>query len=155
MKLGKFFELREFVVSQTAARRGVEIETPPDAVVENLRRLVVTCLDPLRAHLGKPVVVNSGYRPPWLNTMVGGSKTSAHMIGCAADIIVPGVDNVTLAHTCRQLNLPFDQVILEFGNWVHIGIKPAGQTLRRQTLTALKVNHKTKYFLGIVNEVTL
>ena len=58
---------------------------PPDEIVDNLRYLVNTVLQPVRTQLGFPVRINSGYRCPALNSLVGGSGTSQHCRGEAVD----------------------------------------------------------------------
>jgi zinc D-Ala-D-Ala carboxypeptidase len=152
VNLSKHFLLREFLVSQTATRMGREVGAPPQEVIDNLQRLAITILEPLRVALGRPVVITSGYRPLWLNTAVGGSPRSAHIDGRASDLNVPGVPDVEVARRIVALNLPFDQVILEFPpeGWVHVGIAREGTPNRRQQLTALKVNGKTAYYKGLV-----
>ena len=90
MQLSEHFELAEFLVSETAARRGISNEPTPE-VIENLRRLCQSVLEPLRVKLARPVVITSGYRSLALNRAVGGSPTSHHMQGRAADLIVPGM----------------------------------------------------------------
>jgi putative chitinase len=89
-------------------------------------------LEPVRAHFGKPVQINSSYRAPLVNKAVGGSKTSQHVNGQAIDFEVPGVDNKKVADWVAD-NLEFDQVILEFytagdknSGWVHASIKKEG-----------------------------
>lgn len=138
------FTLSELAVSQTAARNGID-NTPSQADQANLKHLCVTCLQPLRDRLGRPVVVSSGYRGPQVNLAVGGSKTSAHMFGRAADIHVPGMSNMDLMLFIHNMKLPVDQVIEEFGSWVHIGIADIGRTPRNQYLLARTVNGQTVY----------
>jgi len=137
MKLSANFSLREFTKSQTAARKGIDNEAPPE-VVAKLRDLCVAVLQPIRDHFGT-VTVNSGYRSPELNTAIGGSTSSQHMVGEAADIEVRA-DNLDLAHWIAD-NLEFDQLISECyvpgdpaSGWVHVSFKE-GDTNRGQLLT--------------------
>lgn len=81
----KYFTLLEFTRSHTASLRAMD-NNPPNDVVHNLEWLCAQALDPLREAIGSPVVVTSGYRCPDLNTAVGGSPTSYHLLGLAADI---------------------------------------------------------------------
>ena len=141
MRLGKHFTLAEFLVSDTAKRRNIP-NVPGDAEVANLRALVVNVLDPLRSLVGRPIIVSSGYRSPQLNAAVGGSNTSQHSLGQAADFSIPGMSAAEIVATMRTLNLPFDQVIDEFGSWVHVSYGPRQ---RRQVLRARKVNGRTVY----------
>ena len=145
MRLSKNFTLEEFLVSQAATRQGIDMTPPPD-VIDNLQRLVTSCLQPLRDESG-PIFISSGFRPLALNEAIGGSKTSAHMRGDAADLKVL---NQTPYDTCElivELELPFDQVIHEFGRWVHLGV---ADILRGEKLTAYKKDGKTRYINGIM-----
>lgn len=86
------FELREFVVSQTARDHGLD-NTPPAEAVENLRALCVHTLEPLREALGLPIVITSGYRTRELNRLlVCHSNKSQHMSGEAADFYISSAD---------------------------------------------------------------
>ena len=140
------------VKSETALRHDMD-NTPGEAEIENLKRLAEKVLQPVRDHYGKGVKVNSGYRHPEVNAKVGGSKTSDHCKGQAADIEIPGVANAELAQWIAE-NLDFTQVILEFytqgipdSGWVHVSYDP--QNLKKQTLTAVKQNGKTVYLPGL------
>lgn len=138
MMLSENFSLREFTLSQTAIRKGIRNNPTPEHLA-SLKALCENVLEPIRAHFGKPVKVSSGYRSRALNAAVGGSNTSQHSLGQAADIEIAGVDNRRLAKWI-EANLPFDQVILEGAKrndpnagWVHVSFGPRN---RRQTLTA-------------------
>jgi zinc D-Ala-D-Ala carboxypeptidase len=153
MQLTTNFSLAEMVKSETALRHDMD-NTPGEAEIENLKRLAEKVLQPVRDHYGKGVKVNSGYRHPEVNAKVGGSKTSDHCKGQAADIEIPGVPNADLAKWVAE-NLDFTQVILEFytqgipdSGWVHVSYDPAN--LKKQTLTAVKQNGKTVYLPGLV-----
>lgn len=152
MKLSDNFSLEEFLVSQTAERNGIDM-TPDDLVVENIQKLVDTCLQPLRIALGSVIYISSGYRPRILNTLIGGSITSAHMSGSAADFRAAKYTPLEVCAMAVKLELPFDQVINEFGRWVHLGIS---DKLRGETLTAFRRDGKTRYALGLsmVSELT-
>jgi len=107
----------------------------------------------VRDHYGKGVKVNSGFRHPDVNAKVGGSKTSDHCKGMAADIEIPGVPNHELAEWIKA-NLPYTQLILEFytrgvpdSGWVHVSYDPAN--LKKQDLTAVKEGGKTVYLPGL------
>ena len=153
MQLTNNFSLAEMVKSETALRHDMD-NTPGEAEIENLKRLAEKVLQPVRDYYGKGVKVNSGYRHPEVNAKVGGSKTSDHCKGQAADIEIPGVPNADLAKWIAE-NLDFTQVILEFytqgipdSGWVHVSYDPAN--LKKQTLTAVKQNGKTVYLPGLV-----
>lgn len=91
-RLSANFTLGELLRSSTAERDPAlkeEQENPPESVLASLRYLVKTVLQPMRTQLDYPILLNSGYRSPGLNTRVGGSKTSQHVIGEAADCELP------------------------------------------------------------------
>jgi len=145
-RLSPHFTLAELTISATAARKGVS-NKPTAAALAVLRRTAQR-MEEVRALLGgRPIVVTSGYRSDAVNRLVGGSKTSAHMTGHAVDFTCPGFGTPAqvAAHLARHLE-GFDQIIEEFGQWVHIGFGPG---LRGQLLTARKVAGKTVMKLGI------
>lgn len=147
------FSLNEMVKSETALRHNLPNDPTPE-VTANLKTLCEKILQPVREHYGKSVKINSGYRAPDVNAAVGGSKTSDHCKGQAADIEITGVANAELAEYIAQ-NFEFTQVILEFytqgipdSGWVHVSYDPAN--LKKQTLTAVKKDGKTVYLPGLV-----
>jgi zinc D-Ala-D-Ala carboxypeptidase len=153
MNLTANFSLHELSKSETALRMGLD-NTPDDEATENLRLLCEKVLQPVRDHYGKGVKVNSAYRSPESNAAVGGSKTSDHCKGMAADIEIPGVANADLAQWIMD-NLDYTQLILEFytpgipdSGWVHVSYDP--NNLKKQELTATKVAGKTQYLPGLV-----
>ena len=153
MNLTKNFTLSEMVKSETALRHGMD-NTPGETEIANLKQLAEKVLQPVRDAYQKGVKVNSGYRHPEVNAKVGGSKTSDHCKGQAADIEIPGVANADLAKWITE-NLDFTQVILEFytpgvpdSGWVHVSYDP--DNLKKQVLTATKQDGKTVYLNGLV-----
>jgi uncharacterized protein YcbK (DUF882 family) len=128
----KYFTIKELCKSSTAIQRKID-NTPNSEIIKNLEKLVDFVLDPLREKYGKPIKVNSGYRCPALNKAVGGSKTSHHMTGLAADITVGSpTKNKALFDLIIQMDLPYDQVIDEKNfRWVHVSYsdKPRKQIL--------------------------
>ncbi len=149
IQLSRNFFLDEFTQSQTASRIGREIEVTPDGPVHlNLKRLCHEVLQPIRDELG-PVHITSGYRPSWLNELIGGSERSAHLKGLAADFVVAGTSPYQVSRFIVQRGLPVDQVIHEFGRWTHVGIKEISRAIRYQDLTAHRVGGRTVYTPGI------
>lgn len=148
MRLSKDFVLAEFLVSQTASRNDIEMAPPPE-VVANLQRLCQDVLQPLRTALGQPVIVTSGYRPPELNRMIGGSSTSQHMAGEAADIRAVGYDPEAIWRRLEKLSVPVHQLILEFGSWVHVSVPPNGDVPARELMTAVRQAGQTQYLNGL------
>ena len=153
MNLSKNFTLAEFAKSQAALRRGLD-NTPNAEHVENLRDLVDHVLQPVRSHFARPVIITSGFRSRKLNSAIGGSATSHHMRGMAADIEIPGVANGMIAEWISE-SLPFTQLILEFytpgvpdSGWVHVAYDP--QDLRQETLTVTRTIRGVHYQPGLV-----
>lgn len=128
----KYFTIKELCKSSTATAKGID-NSPNSEIVKNLELLIDNILDPLRERYGKPITVNSGYRCPELNKAVGGSKTSQHMKGLAADITVGSPKkNKVLFDLIKEMDLPFDQLIDEKKlSWVHVSYstKPRKQIL--------------------------
>lgn len=140
MRLSPNFMLSEFTRSNTAERLNLD-NTPTEEHIENLKLLCYHVLQKVRNHYGKPVIVTSGYRSPAVNRAVGGSATSQHSNGEAADISISGVLAYDLASWIRS-NLLFDQLILEGFNirvpgsgWVHVSYKLNNN--RKQVLTSI------------------
>lgn len=151
MQLSENFWLEEFLRSQTATRHGIDLESYlTDEILANLKRLCQDILQPIRYAAEVPLIVTSGFRPEVLNELIGGSKTSAHMEGRAADFRLHGYTPFQACNLILGLPLEFDQLILEFNQWVHIGIARTGFDPRLQLLTAKKEEGKTMYHLGIL-----
>ena len=148
------FSLQEMIKSETALRRDMDNTPHSDEVVQNLTTLCEQVLQPLRDVYGVGIKVNSGYRSPDVNAAVGGSRTSDHCKGQAADIEIPGVANADLAQYIAD-NFQYTQLILEFytqgipdSGWVHVSYD--SNNLKRQVMTAVKQNGRTVYLPGIV-----
>ena len=123
IRVSKNFALSEMVKSATAERLNVD-NSPSDIHLVNLTHLAIHILQPVRDQFGV-ITINSGYRSPALNAKVGGSKTSQHCNGQAADFESFSTPNPDLAKWIAN-NLVFDQLILEFydgkdpnSGWVH------------------------------------
>jgi zinc D-Ala-D-Ala carboxypeptidase len=151
MKLSANFSLNELTKSDSAIRNGID-NTPTLRVIDNLQALVDNVLQPLRDKFG-PIGITSGYRSPEVNKSIGGSATSDHCHGFAADFEVLGMDNRELAIYIRD-NLKFKQLILEFytpgvpdSGWVHCSFD--ADNLKGDVKTAKKVSGKTVYVPGI------
>jgi hypothetical protein len=134
MNLSTHFTLDELVASQTATRLGLD-NTPSTEVIANLTRLAQT-LEMVRYLFGAPIVVSSGYRAVPVNAAVGGVASSKHCIGCAVDFIVPMYGTpLQVAQKISASSARFDQLIHEFGHWVHLGISVPGMPDRMELLT--------------------
>jgi hypothetical protein len=148
MKLSANFSLAE--LTKTNVRQFDN--TPSMQVIDNLQALVDSVLQPIRNKFG-PVTVTSGYRSPEVNKAIGGSATSDHCFGFAADFEVAEVDNKELARWVAD-NLKFKQLILEFytkgvpdSGWVHVSYDKTNLT--QKVMTATKVGGRTVYSPGI------
>ena len=134
MNLTPNFTLEELTVSETAMRNGLD-NTPGPIAYQNLVRLANFLEEVKKVLGGKPVMINSAYRGPEVNAHVGGSKNSQHMVGCAADIRVPGMSPNEVCKAVIASDLQYDQLIREFDSWTHISIpNEEGSTPRGQTL---------------------
>ncbi|MFK3766469.1 MULTISPECIES: D-Ala-D-Ala carboxypeptidase family metallohydrolase [Pseudomonas] len=136
------FTLEEMIVSQVAAREGLD-NTPSQQVISNLH-LLCEALEQVRALFGLPVIISSGYRSPALNKRIGGSPRSQHLHGLAADFEIFGISNREVVRRVSASAVNFDQMILEFDSWVHLSVTPS--VPRRQVLT---IRRGTGYLPGL------
>ncbi|HMI96635.1 MAG TPA: D-Ala-D-Ala carboxypeptidase family metallohydrolase [Micropepsaceae bacterium] len=148
VQLSAHFTLEEMIASQEATRQGID-NTPSVDVLEHLKE---TCarLEEVRALLGRPIIISSGYRSAQLNAAIGGAANSAHMLGYAVDFICPGF-GPPLA-VCREIEkagLIYDQLIHEFGAWTHLSFDPQS---RREALRIFKDGHG--YQIGLAAPAT-
>lgn len=160
-KITENFTLEEMFRSETAERR--HIDNRPSAEIEaNLTYLVKNVLQPLRDHFGVPIRVTSGYRSPALNRAIGGSSSSWHSHGCAADIQIPS-GRVPLKDVFEYIhnNLPYTELIAEGidrngkVSWVHVALvrgreaknnlDPAGRLCTKYMLTSEGSVHRASY----------
>jgi hypothetical protein len=127
--LSPHFSLAELTASDTAARLGIDNTPPPDARAALVRTALG--LETVRALLGVPLLVSSGYRCPALNKLVGGQPNSQHMRGEAADFTAPQYGPPAAIVKRLDDYRMFDQLILEFGRWVHVSFadKPRREVL--------------------------
>jgi zinc D-Ala-D-Ala carboxypeptidase len=155
MRLSKNFTLKELCYSSTALRRGIDNEPSKEGILK--LTLLATFLQVIRDRIG-PLRITSGYRSPQLSEAIGSSSNSQHCRYEAIDLqfVRRGkMDNLAIYNTLIELDLDYDQCILEFGDatqyidpnnpaWIHLSWKISDN--RRQTLVAYKdENNKTKY----------
>lgn len=144
MNLSPHVTVKEFTESPTATNRGIN-QTMDNTTYQKAVDLCVNVFEPIRAHLGRPIKINSGYRSPALNRAVGGAKTSQHVKGEAMDL------NIKDKETFYWIvdNIDFDQCILEHpdanGNpsWIHISYRKGAN--RKQVLKCEKIKGKVVY----------
>ncbi|TMW77977.1 peptidase M15 [Thauera sp. UPWRP] len=149
IRLSTHFSLAELLASETADARALDNTPGPQALI-NLARLAQV-LEEVRGVLAaRPVIVTSGFRSEGLNKWVGGSRTSAHMDGRAADIVCPAFGNpLKVAQRLQIGGIAFDQLIYErFGarEWVHVGIARIGEARRQQVFSI--IDGRVKLGLG-------
>lgn len=149
MQLSEHFSLAELTrTSQPYSN------VPTDREIANLRLVCEHILEPVRAHFGKPIRVNSGFRGAKVNAAVGSKPTSQHRLGEAVDFEIDGVTNHDIACYVRD-HIQFDQVILENykpglpgSGWVHASYRQG--RLRKNALTMILSSHGPVYKPGIV-----
>ena len=148
IKLSEHFTLGELTKTSVKTADG---NIPSHVAIENLRRLC-GWLEILRERYNQmygnlslgpgpsdrsgeelPVIINSGYRSPEVNKRVGGSPTSNHLTGCAADIKVFGIEQamryaVILLNYADNTMQEFDELLIERSKkgsyWVHFAVRP-------------------------------
>ena len=111
IQLSEHFHLSEFTRSATAIKYGID-NTPCIEDIEALQSLCINVLEPLRRRFGV-IRITSGYRSPMLNNKIGGSPTSQHMRGEAADIHMSSTEVAKKMFAYIMANIDFDQMLLE------------------------------------------
>jgi hypothetical protein len=141
LKLSQHFSLGELTKSSHAEVYNI----PSHQAIENLKR-VCQWLEELRARYNEryvlepaevneeePIIINSGYRSPQLNKRVGGSATSNHLLGCAVDLRVAGIEQalryaVILMDYADETKQEFDEILIEKNRygaiWLHFAVRP-------------------------------
>lgn len=149
MNLTEHFTRDEFEFSQNAIRLGIDNRIPDDL----LGNAIMTCgfMEEIRALLGVPITITSGYRCPALNGSTPGSaKTSAHMSALACDFVAPGFGSpFAIASKIIHSGLKFDQIVYE-GTWVHASPMTPDGDVRGQILTAKFKDGKPTYYMGLI-----
>jgi hypothetical protein len=128
------FSLERLCRSDTARRRG--IDNRPDAqALSSLYRLS-HFLAQVQVLLGHPLQLTSGFRSAALNEAVGGVADSQHVAGQAVDFRCPAYGTpADIAYRLGASELAFDQLILEYGRWLHVSIAPPDWIPRREVLS--------------------
>lgn len=147
MTFAPHFSIQEFTFSEYGIRHGID-NAPTDEILNNLERLS-WWLESFREYIGQPIIVSSGYRYQAINTGIGGSRTSAHMRGLAADIVVTRMTPLQVARAAANMmhDHGYDQIIHEFGRWCHIGL--TNGVPRYQLLTAKLTDGHTAVWLRV------
>jgi len=144
MNLSEHFSLDEATYSETAIRMHIDNQ-PNEQQLENMKSAAQQ-LEAVRNATGA-LRVNSWLRLPDVNVAVGGSKVSSHMDGWAIDCSSNAHNPYELCQLVKQAGIKFDQMIHEYGRWMHISFAPE---MRQQELTIYKP--EGKYKIGILTE---
>lgn len=139
MKLTENFTLNELVYSATAEKNKID-NRPSVQVIANLKSLCENVLQPLRNALGCPIVITSGFRCAVLNKKVGGQPNSQHLMGQAADLVVPQ-KNLKDVFNYIKSHLNYDQLLYEYSKtdkWIHVSFRNDGHN-RKQAIDNYKV----------------
>lgn len=118
------FSIKELCHSDIAEQYGIK-NIPSIEVCDNLLNLIFYVLQPLRDKLGKPIIINSGYRCKQLNShpKIKGAANSNHLYGFAADIRVSGMPPRQLWQFVKDSGIEYDECILEYNSWVHLAYR--------------------------------
>ena len=109
IKLSKNFSLNEMLITSTGIPN-----IPTEKEINNMKLLVKNVLQPLRDYMDRPVIVSSGFRSKEVNKVVGGSKTSGHMLGTAVDITAGTRTLNKMMYEFIRDNCEFRQLINEY-----------------------------------------
>jgi len=144
MNLSEHFTLEEGTYSETAIRLGISNQ-PSEQQLANMK-IAAENLEKRRGVTGA-MRVYSWLRLPDGNVAVGGSQVSSHMDGWAIDCSSSSHTPYELCQLVKKAGIKFDQMIHEFGRWMHISFAPE---MRQQELTIFKP--EGKYKQGILTE---
>lgn len=131
----KYFTMSEMIRSKSAIEKRIWNGASKSQELA-IEALVSNVLDPLREKIGKPITVSSGFRSEAVNKQTpGSSKSSQHMKGEAADIVVAGGPNAIFELGKAVVELGrFDQVIFEhvgkndlLPQWIHVSWNSSGK----------------------------
>jgi len=148
-RISKHISYKEATFSQTATRKNID-NTPNEEVLCRMKAVAENIFEPLRAHVGGPIKINSFYRSINLNVAIGGAKSSQHTRGEAIDIddTFGHMSNKDMFEFIKD-ELDFDQLIWEFGDdnnpaWLHVSYV-SNENNRRRVLKASKQQGQTVY----------
>ena len=113
------FTISELCNSKRAKENNID-NIPTLIELDNMLKLIVYCLQPIRDRLNKPMIITSGYRCPKLNKLVGGVNNSQHQEGKAVDFRVPNASINSVIEFIRKSGIEYDQLINEYNQWIHI-----------------------------------
>ena len=130
-KVSKHFTFYEATNSRTAKKYGVK-NYPSRGDFKTIK-YTAKRMEKIRNIVGMPLVVNSWYRSPNTNRLIGGSSSSSHRYGLAVDFSVKGNARIAFDRIKRS-GYSFDQMIYyKRRNYVHISFRKNKRTERKQT----------------------
>lgn len=113
------FSISEFIHSETAVKN--KINNMPDLTsLDNLLKLIVFVMQPIREKVNLPIIITSGFRCSQLNKLVGGVSNSGHLNGTSADFIIKGMGIEKAYQIIKTSGIKYTQLIQEKGQWLHI-----------------------------------
>lgn len=136
-KISKYFDWSEVTVSAKAASLG--LNNVPSLAISKTCIVTASKMDVVREALNSPVKVLSWYRTPEVNKAVGGATNSAHMLGYAIDCTSTIMTPLKLCKFVVDMGIDFDQIIHEYGKWMHISFDPQN---RKSLLTKFSGPYK-------------
>ena len=132
----KNFTWEEAIVTNT----GIDNRITDNKVKDNIINVATKVMQLVRDYMGVSITVNSWFRNQQVNVLAKGSITSSHLKGEAVDFVC---NDLLKAFNFIKDNLEFDQLIWEFGRWIHVSYREGNN--RRQVLRAVKEKGKTVY----------
>lgn len=117
-----YFTIKEMTKSQTAELHHID-NNPTEKVIGNLKK-VMYILDIVRTYVGKPILINSGYRCEKLNEMVGGVQESMHTKGLAADFRTGKKEDINIMFEFLKENQKKFKIIelINYTTFIHMGV---------------------------------
>lgn len=120
LQVSRHHTLMDFVYDQRAVKDKFYMQfVYQPAIVDNIRYLCETLIDPLEHRLGMEFEIISGYRCRGLDTIVAEERSQMHLHGLAVDILYfPGLHDLI----DQVYHLPFHELFL-FDDHIHLSIK--------------------------------
>lgn len=117
-----YFTIKEMIKSQTAELYHIN-NTPTEKIIGNLKK-VMYILDLVRTYIGKPILINSGYRCGKLNEMVNGVQKSMHTKGLAADFRTEEKKDINIMFEFLERNKKKFKIIelINYKTFIHMGV---------------------------------
>lgn len=154
-KLSENFSFGEF--TRTSHRKYLSLNRKEGVkYLDNLHELCETILEPARALIEVPVFITSGFRCEKLNRSIGGSKNSQHTVGEAADVEFLGArEGRPLKEAFNKIafsDIPYSQIIFEYGQWIHIGLQDIDLYPGREKEKLVATRHKGKTIYTLIRK---